>query len=142
MTTESTSTVSTTNSDQRTPAVDITLAQQSVCMVARRPVSVGITIANTSDQPLDLSLRMRGRLAALATIDPDRLRLEPHDEAEAEVTFHPAHGPHVPTGPMPYAIAATSDTGELLTVVFGLVDLHEQRPGRPFGIGTPCIRAE
>jgi hypothetical protein len=122
--------------------VDLELVEPSVCMAAGRPATVLMRVGNLDSDTVDLALTMRGRMAALAVIEPAGLRLASGETRTARITFQPGHGPHVPAGPMPYAVCVRRlSSDEQLGVVFGLIDVHQQRPRRPFGTGAPCIRS-
>jgi hypothetical protein len=122
--------------------VDLELVEPSVCMAAGRPATVLLRVGNLDSEPVDLVLTMRGRMAALAVIEPAGLRLAPGETRTARITFQPGHGPHVPSGPMPYAVSVRRlSSDDQLGAAFGLIDVHQQRPRRSFGSGAPCIRS-
>ncbi len=103
-----------------------------------------ITVRNTGQVVDSFALGVIGDAAAWAMCEPQVLSLFPGQSAAAHVIVRPPLGPHVPHGPLPFAVRVTSSEDPTGSVVEeGLLDIGqmplvtadlEPRTGRSRGL--------
>jgi hypothetical protein len=103
-----------------------------------------ISVRNTGQVVDSFALSVIGDAAAWAMCEPPVLSLFPGQSAAAHVIVRPPLGPHVPHGPLPFAVRVTSSEDPVGSVVEeGLLDIGpvpvvtadlEPRTGRSRGL--------